>query len=58
MLDGVTWVRFGVWILIGVIIYFMYGINHSVLNKDSENSTEKQHEVVLTDKNQNCKSKL
>ena len=30
-LDGVTWVRFGIWLAIGLLIYFTYGRRHSVL---------------------------
>jgi APA family basic amino acid/polyamine antiporter len=32
-LPGVTWVRFGAWLLAGLLIYFMYGIRHSKLQK-------------------------
>lgn len=32
-LPAVTWMRFGIWILIGVVIYFVYSIHHSKLNK-------------------------
>jgi len=32
-LPGVTWVRFGAWLLAGLLIYFMYGFRHSKLQK-------------------------
>jgi len=32
-LPGVTWIRFGVWLLAGLAIYFMYGFRHSKLQK-------------------------
>jgi APA family basic amino acid/polyamine antiporter len=32
-LPAVTWMRFGVWILIGIAVYFVYSIHHSKLNK-------------------------
>jgi len=34
-LPWVTWVRFAVWLGIGLLVYFMYGMRHSVLQKNS-----------------------
>ena len=31
-----TWIRLFVWLLIGLVIYFLYGRNHSVLNKSNK----------------------
>lgn len=30
-----TWVRFAIWLLIGLVIYFAYGRKHSLMNPDS-----------------------
>jgi basic amino acid/polyamine antiporter, APA family len=34
-LPWVTWLRFGIWLLIGAIIYFAYGRRHSTLRQQS-----------------------
>ena len=28
-----TWIRFGAWLAIGLVFYFLYGVRHSALNK-------------------------
>jgi APA family basic amino acid/polyamine antiporter len=28
-LTGLTWIRFGLWMVLGVVIYVVYGRNHS-----------------------------
>jgi len=35
-LPKVTWIRFGIWLLAGLAIYFMYGARHSKLQKPAE----------------------
>jgi APA family basic amino acid/polyamine antiporter len=30
-LPGITWIRFGIWLLAGLVLYFMYGARHSRL---------------------------
>jgi APA family basic amino acid/polyamine antiporter len=30
-LPVLTWIRFGVWLLIGLVIYFLYSVRHSKL---------------------------
>ena len=32
-LDVATWLRFGVWLVIGLVVYFAYSYRHSVLNR-------------------------
>lgn len=33
-LPGITWIRFFVWLFVGLIVYFSYSINHSLLHKN------------------------
>jgi len=32
-LPGVTWIRFGIWLVVGLVIYFTYGYTHSTLRR-------------------------
>jgi APA family basic amino acid/polyamine antiporter len=35
-LPRITWIRFGIWLLLGLVIYFLYGYRHSVLRNRRE----------------------
>lgn len=41
-MSAVTWFRFGIWTLVGLIFYFVYGIKHSTLNKKDSTLNKKQ----------------
>jgi APA family basic amino acid/polyamine antiporter len=34
-LDGLTWKLFGAWCVIGLVVYFAYGVSHSVIRPGS-----------------------
>ena len=38
-LTAVTWERFGIWLAIGLVIYFLYGARHSTLRKGGPGAT-------------------
>jgi APA family basic amino acid/polyamine antiporter len=44
-LDIMTWIRFGVWLVIGLAIYFFYGRTHSRLAGSTEQSDPEQNNL-------------
>ncbi|MCH5585694.1 amino acid permease [Shimazuella sp. AN120528] len=39
LLGSMTWIFFGIWILLGVIVYFSYSKSHSLLSKENNNGS-------------------
>ena len=35
-LPAATWIRFGIWIVVGIVFYFIYSMHHSNLNKNQK----------------------
>ena len=42
-LPNITWIRFIVWLIIGLIVYFSYSINHSLLHKPHSEHSQSLH---------------
>ncbi|XP_059622819.1 cationic amino acid transporter 2 [Phlebotomus argentipes] len=45
-LDAHTWIRFAVWVIIGYIIYFSYGMGHSIEGKHRKEEGNRQMRSV------------
>uniref|UniRef100_A0A8C5LZ04 Cationic amino acid transporter 2 n=1 Tax=Leptobrachium leishanense TaxID=445787 RepID=A0A8C5LZ04_9ANUR len=63
-LNGETWIRFSVWMLLGFLIYFAYGMRNSLEGKpkntddddeDSENSSTEEKTAGKGDEEENAK---
>ena len=45
-LDGTTWMLFGIFLAIGLVVYFSYGIWNSKLEADNVMRDEFEHSIV------------
>ena len=54
-LDINTWIRFGIWLIIGYVVYFSYGIRHSM---ESYRAKLKANELENPNDKQTIDSKL
>ncbi|XP_043485861.1 cationic amino acid transporter 2 [Polistes fuscatus] len=53
MLDIMTWIRFLIWMIIGLSIYFLYGMWNSS-NRDRKSKQENNNIIEIERKNSNC----
>lgn len=51
-LKGMTWIRFIVWITLGLIIYFFYGIRNSRVRAELRRGEQENHIKLLKHDNQ------
>jgi basic amino acid/polyamine antiporter, APA family len=45
-LPGITWISFAVWLLIGLVIYFLYSRKHSLLNESTKTANDSVSQKV------------
>jgi basic amino acid/polyamine antiporter, APA family len=39
-LPAITWIRFGIWLAVGLVLYFAYGYGHSALRRRSDTTVQ------------------
>jgi APA family basic amino acid/polyamine antiporter len=46
-LPAITWVRFVVWLIVGLVVYFSYSFRHSLLHKKSHHHPQQPHQTDI-----------
>ena len=41
-----TWLKVGIWLIVGVFIYLLYGMKHSMLSEDKREATPDENSIL------------
>ena len=41
-----TWLKVGIWLIVGVFIYLLYGMKHSMLSEDKREATLDEDSIL------------
>ena len=48
-LTVITWIRFVIWLVLGIAVYFLYGVRHSRLARVAHEEIISEKEIVGSD---------